>query len=213
MALLPTGGSKTNVRGSYRSGCLYLSRADPILRGLIRQVGPCRLAPRRDYFVTLCDSIISQQLSVTVAEVIFNRFAGLYPSGRPTPVAVSGTPPARLRGVGLSSQKAKYLKDLAGGFMDGRIIPRRFARQSNEAIIQALDSIHGIGRWTAEMFLIFSLNRLDVLPVNDLGIQKAIQRGYRLRALPSPAKIRAIGKPWHPYESLASWYLWQSLRV
>ncbi|MBI4400117.1 MAG: DNA-3-methyladenine glycosylase 2 family protein [Nitrospirae bacterium] len=218
MALLRTDRRGDRRRGrsahdNHAPACRHLATRDPVLRGLIARIGPCRLTPRRHHFATLCDSIIAQQLSTRVAEVIFDRFAGLYPQRRPTPQAVVQTPLPRLHSVGLSGQKARYLKDLAAGFLDGRIRPSRLPRQSNEEIIEALVSIHGVGRWTAEMFLIFSLNRSDVLPVDDLGIKKAIQRWYGLRALPSPAKIRAIGSPWHPYESIASWYLWRSLHL
>jgi DNA-3-methyladenine glycosylase II len=184
----------------------------PVMRRIIARVGPCQLKRDPRYFVTLCDSIISQQLSGRVAEVIFERFAARYPHHRPTPARVAATPVARLRTAGLSGQKARYLKELARGFVDGKIRPHRFARQSNEEIIETLTAIHGIGRWTAEMFLMFSLNRLDVLPVDDLGIQKAIQKAYGFRSLPKPATMRKIGRPWHPYETIASWYLWRSLR-
>ncbi len=168
--------------------------------------------PRRDYFAALCDAIISQQLSPQAAETIFNRFLALFPARRPTPRSVAKTPMSVFPAVGLSKQKAGYLKDVAVGCRDGRITPRRFARQSNEEIIASLVSIRGIGRWTAEMFLMFALNRLDVLPVDDLGIRKAIQRHYGLRSLPVASRLRKIGQVWHPYETIACWYLWRSLR-
>jgi DNA-3-methyladenine glycosylase II len=171
------------------------------------------LAPRRQYFSVLCDSIISQQLSTVVAEAIYDRFSALYPGKRPTPLAVADTPLSHLRTAGLSGQKAAYLKDLASSFLDGRIQPRRLVKQSNDQIIDALVRVHGIGRWTAEMFLIFSLNRMDVLPVDDLGIRKAIRRWYGFQTLPSARTIRRIGRPWGPYESIASWYLWRSMRL
>lgn len=197
----------------HRAAVRHLSRADRSLDRIIARVGPCTLRPRRAYFATLCDSIISQQLSTRVAEVIFARFAALYPKQRPTPDAVAKTPLPRLLAIGLSRRKAGYLKDLAAGFQDGRVRPSRLARQPNDRIIDALVSIHGIGRWTAEMFLIFALNRPDILPVDDLGIKKAVQRWYGFKALPAARTIRAIGRPWHPYETVASWYLWQSLRL
>jgi len=181
------------------------------MRRIIAHVGPCLLKRYPRYFVTLCDSIVSQQLSSLVAEIIFKRFEALYPHGRPTPHRVAATPVPRLRTAGLSGQKARYLKELAKGFASGKIRPHRFARQSNEGIIETLTAIHGIGRWTAEMFLMFSLNRLDVLPVDDLGIKKAIRQAYGLRVLPRPVTIRRIGRSWHPYETIASWYLWRSL--
>jgi DNA-3-methyladenine glycosylase II len=216
MALLSaTAGVPTLARPRQpllRQACRHLSRADRVLRRLIRQIGPCLLAPRPQHFAVLCDSIIAQQLSAMVAEAIFARFAALFPGKNPTPRAVLRTPLPRLRQAGLSRQKAGYLKDLAAAFLDGRIPRRLIARGSNEELIAALRSVHGIGRWTAEMFLMFSLNRLDVMPVDDLGIQKAIQRCYGLRRLPSAATIRRLAKPWHPYETVSCWYLWQSLR-
>jgi DNA-3-methyladenine glycosylase II len=214
MALLPAADRRTkNRRTAHAAAARRLANVDPILRHIITQVGPCTLRRYPRYFTTLCDSIVSQQLSSRVAEVIFARFVALYPHRRPTPQRVAKTPVPRLRTAGLSGQKARYLKELAKGFASGRIRPNRLARQSNEEIIETLTSIHGIGRWTAEMFLIFSLNRLDVLPVGDLGIQKAIQRWYGLRSMPKPRRMQAIGKAWHPYESVACWYLWRSLRL
>ena len=213
MALLQVLPLERNQPDRFQDACQYLSQADLVLGGLIEKIGPCRLRPRRDYFAILCDSIISQQLSAMAAATIYQRFALLYPNRRPTPEAVASTHMKRLRNAGLSAQKASYVRGLAEGFCNGRIQSRRLGRQSNEEIIDALSSIRGIGRWTAEMFLIFSLNRLDVLPVDDLGIQKAVRRWYGLRRLPSADKLRAVAKPWSPYETLACWYLWQSQRI
>lgn len=213
MALLPATDRRARRKpASHTAARRHLANADPDMRRIIARVGPCLLKRYPRYFVTLCDSIVSQQLSSRVAEVIFKRFEALYPHGRPTPQRVASTPVPRLRTAGLSGQKARYLKALAKGFTSGKIRPHRFARQSNEEIIETLTATHGIGRWTAEMFLMFSLNRLDVLPVDDLGIKNAIQRAYGLRVLPKPATIRRIGRSWHPYETIASWYLWRSLR-
>jgi DNA-3-methyladenine glycosylase II len=215
MALLST--RKDNGRGDVsplcNAACHHLAATDPVLGTLIARVGPCTLRPRHQHFLTLCDSIISQQLSTRVAEVIYDRFVSLYPSRRPTPSTVTATTLDRLRTVGLSIQKAAYLKDLASAFLDGRVQAQRFARFSDEVIIEELLSVHGVGRWTAEMFLIFALNRPNVLPVDDLGIRKAIQRWYGFGTLPSARTIRRVGRPWHPYETIASWYLWQSLRL
>lgn len=215
MALLKTlgpSGSALEPCGNHAAACRYLAAADPVLRALITRIGPCTLSPRRHAFATLCDSIISQQLSVSVATVLYTRFTALYPRRRPTPRSVRATPIGRLRRIGLSGQKAQYIRDLALGFLDGRILPKRFARQTNEDLIASLVSVHGVGRWTAEMFLMFSLNRPDVLPVDDLGIRKAVQRWYGFRALPAPSTLRRVARPWHPYETVACWYLWQSLR-
>ncbi|MGH7165713.1 MAG: DNA-3-methyladenine glycosylase family protein [Nitrospiraceae bacterium] len=214
MALLLTTRhwGRTDARTNHAAARRHLTQVDPVLRDIIARVGCCTLKPRPHHFATLCDSIISQQLSATVAAAIYDRFASLYPRRRPSPRAVKTTPLPFLRRSGLSGQKARYVKALATGFLDGRIRPQRLARQTNEEIIGALVSIHGIGRWTAEMFLIFALNRLDILPVDDLGIRTAVQRWYGLRSLPKPARLRRLAKPWHPYESIACWYLWRSLR-
>jgi len=213
MALLPATDRHAKKKPApHAAAGRHLAKTDPVMRRIITRVGPCRLKRYPRYFVTLCDSIVSQQLSSRVAEIIFKRFEALYPHGRPTPQRVASTSVSRLRTVGLSGQKARYLRELAKGFVGGRIRPHRFARQSNEEIITTLTAIHGIGRWTAEMFLMFSLNRLDVLPVGDLGIKKAVRQAYGLRVLPKPATIRRIGRSWHPYETVASWYLWRSLR-
>ncbi len=213
MALLRTDRTIASRPTRYSEAPRHLSRKDPILRELIQRLGPCQLRPRRNHFATLCDSIISQQLSAKAAQTICDRFGAIYALQRPTPTAVAQTARARLRAAGLSSQKTRYVKDLAARFVNARLVPNRFARQTNEEIITSLCSVKGIGRWTAEMFLIFALNRLDVLPVGDLGIQKAVMRWYELSKLPTPSKLKAIAKPWHPYESVACWYLWHSLRL
>ncbi len=213
MALLRTERIARALSDRYPEASRVLSRNDPVLRELIARLGPCQLRPRRNHFATLCDSIISQQLSAKAAQTICDRFAAIYARQRPTPAEVAQTTQARLRAAGLSSQKTRYVKDLAARFVNARLVPNRFARQTNEEIITSLCSVKGIGRWTAEMFLIFALNRLDVLPVGDLGIQKAVMRWYELSKLPTPSKLKAIAKPWHPYESVACWYLWHSLRL
>jgi DNA-3-methyladenine glycosylase II len=213
MALLSTASRPGQAPRLIATACRDLCRADPVLRRLIREVGGCSLRPRPQHFAVLCDSIIAQQLSAAVAAVIFRRFAALFLRNHPTPHALLRLPAARLRQAGLSRQKARYLRDLAAAFLDGRVSSRRFDRQTNEELIAALTSVHGIGRWTAEMFLIFSLNRLDVLPVDDLGIRKAIQRGYGLARLPTARHIRRLARPWHPYETIPCWYLWRSLQI
>jgi DNA-3-methyladenine glycosylase II len=154
---------------------------------------------------------MSQQLSARVAAVIYDRYVALFPGGRPSPQEALRLSPTILRKAGLSNQKGRYVQDLAAGFLDGRIRPRAFPHTANEDLIVMLTSIHGVGRWTAEMFLMFALNRQDVLPVDDLGIRKAIQRWYGFLRLPAPRTIRRIGKAWSPYETIACWYLWRSL--
>ena len=198
----------------------HLRRVDPAMRAIIDRVGPCTLAPRRDYFVVLCKAIFTQQISTTVAATLFGRFRDLFPSRRPTPrrlldllkddlAGANQQCPAVLRGCGLSRQKASYLLDLAR-HVDGGLIPtRRLSRMSDEEVIAALVGVRGIGRWTAEMFLIFTLNRPDVLPVDDLGLREGIRDIAGLKHRPTSAEMTARAEIWRPYRSIATWYLWR----
>ena len=189
-----------------------LRRADPILGRVIERVGPCTLSPRRDYFVALCKAIFSQQLSTKVAAVLFGRFCDLFPARRPTPQRVLELfkkDPEALRGCGLSRQKTAYLLDLAEHFAEGRIDTRRLARLEDEQVIAALTAVKGIGRWTAEMFLMFVLNRLDVLPVDDLGLREGVREIYQLSKRPTPTEVIERGERWRPYRSIATWYIWR----
>ena len=190
-----------------------LAAADPVLARVIAAVGPCTLHPRRDYFVVLCQSIFSQQISVAGATTLFGRFRDQFPQRRPTPprtITFLTTADADLiKWCGLSRQKQAYLLDLARHF-DGRKLPTaRFPRMDDEQIIESLTAIRGIGRWTAEMFLIFVLNRPDVLPVDDLGLRKGFQRAYGQPNLPALAYLRQRGELWRPFRSVATWYLWR----
>src|SRR5262245_22901161 len=189
-----------------------LARRDPILRDLMRRHGACGLAEaqRSDPFRALCHAIIAQQLSTKAAATIEGRFAALF-SGQPTPAAVAGASDDELRAVGLSPQKLRYIRDLCGRILDGSLALHDLGGLSDDAVIAALTNVKGIGRWTAEMFLIFRLHRPDVLPLDDLGIVKAVQRAYRLRLAPTPARMTKIGDAWRPYRSVACWYLWASL--
>lgn len=197
-------------RAVMRLAVHHLRRVDAILKSIIDRYGPCTLTPRKDYFSVLADSIVSQQISVKAAETIFRRLK-VKMQGRVTPGQLLKLSVDDLRSAGVSGQKSSYLRDLAEKWVDGTILPRRFSRMDDEAIIAMLTKVHGIGRWTAEMFLIFSLNRLDVLPVDDLGFQRAVQHSYGCRAFPSARTIRRIAEPWRPYRSIATWYLWRSL--
>lgn len=187
----------------------HLTR-DPALRAVIKRVGPCTLAPRRDYFIALAQAIFTQQIATSVAVVLFNRYRDLFPRRTPTPAATLALTPAQLAAVGLSRRKADYLRDLAAHFADGRLPTRRFNRMPDDAIIDALTAIHGIGRWTAEMFLIFCLNRPDVFPVDDLGIRRGIQRLHGLPDEPTPRACLPYAAAWQPYRTVATWYLWRS---
>jgi len=189
-----------------------LARRDPVIRDLIRRHGPCGLpdAQHEDAFTALTHSIISQQLSTKAAATIARRFDALF-GGIPTPAAVALADDAQLRAVGLSSQKIRYMRDLCSRVADGSLTLEKVNELSDEDVIQSLTQIKGIGRWTAEMFLMFRLHRPDVLPVDDLGILKAVQRAYGLRKLPRAERLTKIGEPWRPYRSVACWYLWASL--
>ena len=199
---------------SLRTAEKYLSRRDSILRQFIKRHGECRLQKHTRYFETLVGSIVSQQLSTKAADTIFQRFRALYaPAKFPKPEQIVATPDEVLRGVGLSAQKLSYIKDLAAKVEARQVHLSRISKMSDDEIITELTQVKGIGVWTVHMFLIFSLGRLNVLPVGDLGIRMAIQRGYGLSELPKPAAIEAIAgqNKWQPYCSVASWYLWRSL--
>lgn len=194
----------------------HLKRADPVLRRIIERVGPFGLRRERNHFGALADAIIYQQLALKAAKTIATRFRQLYgnPGGRlPRPEEVSRTPVRKLRAAGLSRQKISYLRDLSRKVSRGDLPLRRLARMGDEQVIESLIEVKGIGRWTAEMFLIFSLGRPDVLPVDDLGFRYAVQQAYRLRGLPAPKRLEKLAEPWRPYRSVATWYLWQSRRL
>ena len=191
-----------------------LMRRDPVIATLIRQHGECGLASaqRTDPFHALLHAIIAQQLSTKAARTIEGRFSALF-EGNPTPVAVARVSDEQLRAVGFSGQKVKYVRDLCARIVDGSLKLHALDAMTDDDVIQALTSVKGIGRWTAEMFLMFRLHRPDVLPVGDLGIVKAVQRAYKLRTLPSPERLTKIGETWRPYRSVACWYLWASLQA
>jgi DNA-3-methyladenine glycosylase II len=183
------------------------------MAGIMSEVGPCRLADaqREDPFHALVETIVGQQLSMKAAATIFGRFVALFPDGPfPAPEQVAARTDADLRGVGFSRQKIGYLRDLCAKVRAGEVPLADLDTLADEAVIERLTVIKGIGRWSAEMILMFKLHRADVLPVDDLGIVKAMTRAYRLRK-PTPARLLKIGEAWRPYRSVASWYLWASL--
>jgi DNA-3-methyladenine glycosylase II len=189
-----------------------LARRDPILRDLMRRHGPCGLADSQhtDPFQALVHAIISQQLSTKAAATIAARVDALL-DGLPTSARVAAVSDAQLRNAGLSGQKVSYLRDLCVQVANGLLPLDTLDCMPDEEVVAALIRVKGIGRWTAEMFLMFRLHRPDVLPVGDLGIVKAVQRAYRLRTLPSPTRLLRLGESWRPYRSVACWYLWASL--
>src|SRR6266851_4349830 len=171
-----------------------------------------RVLMRRD--PVLGGAIVSQQLSTKAAATIFGRFVALFDDGHvPGAEAVAAVGDDRLRQVGLSGQKVGYLRDLCARISDGRLRLEELDRLSDEDVIERLTAVRGFGRWTAEMFLMFRLHRPDVLPVGDLGIIKAVQKLYGLRKIPDAKRIQKIGEAWRPYRSVASWYLWKTLRL
>jgi len=198
--------------GDYERARRLLARRDPVIAALIRRHGPCGLAKAQheDAFTALVHAIVSQQLSTKAAATIARRFDALF-DGPPTPAAVALVDDAQLRAVGLSAQKVRYIRDLCARISDGSLPLDRVNELADEDVILSLTRVKGIGRWTAEMFLMFRLHRPDVLPVDDLGILKAVQRAYGLRKLPRPERLTKIGEPWRPYRSVACWYLWASL--
>jgi 3-methyladenine DNA glycosylase/8-oxoguanine DNA glycosylase len=191
-----------------------LMRRDPVLSEAIRRIGPCLMADRqrKDHLSALTGAIVSQQLSTKAAATIFGRFAALFPDNKIDPAAIEKMSDATLRGVGLSGQKIGYLRDLTARIADGRLNLDELDALPDEEVIERLTAVKGFGRWTAEMFLMFRLHRPDVLPAGDLGIVNAIQRLYKLRRRPDPKRILKMGEVWRPYRSVASWYLWQTLR-
>ncbi|HET7320174.1 MAG TPA: DNA-3-methyladenine glycosylase [Candidatus Saccharimonadales bacterium] len=191
----------------------YLGRNDPILLPIIQRVGPATFRPHQDYYWELVDSIISQQLSVKAARSIEQRFQELFGSEVPSPQQILQKDVEELRAVGLSRPKANYIRDLAAHIASGKVSFDKFDSLSNDEIMKELIDVKGIGEWTVHMFLMFCMGRLDVLPVGDLGIRNSIRQLYGFKDIPTPDEIRAVAKKYHwaPYESIASWYIWQNL--
>jgi len=197
----------------YRASVRHLKRVDPVLARVIESVGPCRMPVRSEgtHFQALARSIVFQQLSGKAAGTIHGRFAALFASGDPEPSSLLALTDVQLRGVGLSRQKIGYLRDLSHKVVSGALPLDEVDRMNDDELIAHLVQVKGIGRWTAQMFLMFRLGRRNVLPELDLGIQNAIRRAYGKRKRPSPKQVRAIGAKWSPHSTVASWYLWRSL--
>lgn len=193
----------------YAAAIAHLTASDPILARLIAAIGPCELQPTGHSFATLADAIVSQQISVKAAAAIMGRLTAAL--GGMTPEAILAASDETMRAAGLSGQKVRYLRDLAGrtaaGELDG------LPALDDEAAIASLTAIKGIGRWTAEIYLLFALGRPDILPADDLGLRYAVQQFYELPAPPPAIAVRAQGEPWRPHRSVASWYLWRGRRM
>jgi DNA-3-methyladenine glycosylase II len=191
----------------------HLSQHDPRLAPIIERVGLAEFQPHTDYYGALVNSIIGQQLSVKAAASIKQRFRDLFGGTMPAPEAILTKSAEDLRAVGFSRAKAAYVQDLAQHIIDGKIHFDRLDQQTNDEIIAELTDVKGIGDWTVHMFLMFCMGRLDVLPIGDLGIRNGIRALYDFQDTPTPQQITEIAQQnhWHPYESVASWYIWQSL--
>jgi DNA-3-methyladenine glycosylase II len=206
-----TATTTSDLRRAERS----LARRDPVLRAVIREVGPSSLDSywRRDAFGALVQTIISQQISIHAAAAIHRRVRALYGGRAPSARRLLATPEEDLRGAGLSRPKVAYLRDLAARVTDRRLRVSRLETLDDAAAIAELTAIKGIGVWTAEVFLVFRLGRLDVIPGDDLGLLEGVRLLYGMESRPSPEELREFATRWCPYRSVASWYVWQGRRL
>lgn len=199
---------KKSDQGPWNEAISHLKSADLKLAGLIDRVGPCQLKPADDYLKTLAQAIISQQISSKAAETIFGRVAGAMPDVW-TVEAMARLNSDFLQSCGVSQQKRNYLLSLVEHVGSGKLDLSSIKQLGDEDIIETLVQVKGIGRWTAEMFLIFALNRPDVLPVADLGIKEGLKRHFELAGYPTPQQCNELTQSWKPYRSVAMWYLWR----
>jgi DNA-3-methyladenine glycosylase II len=211
---MPKSSGAAGITPDYwDDACKHLARRDRVMKKLIPQFGEARLQSRGDAFTTLARSIVGQQISVKAAQSVWDRLVALLgvPSTRVAPARVEAMDAAALRQAGLSQRKAEYLLDLAQHFSSGAVHVQQWRQMEDEAIVEELVAIRGIGRWTAEMFLIFHLMRPNVLPLDDLGLIKGISLSYFSGEPVSRAEARELGEAWAPYRSVATWYVWRSL--
>lgn len=189
----------------------HLRACDPAMASLIDEVGPCKLAirPPTNPFMALAEVIVYQQLTGKAAATIFGRVTALFPGKDfPTPEELLALPADDLRAAGLSGAKTAAVRDLAERIRDGVLPLDELPEMPDEQVIETLSAVRGIGRWSAEMYLLFRLGRTDILPVGDLGLQKGVERLYGLSAPPKPTELERIAEPWRPYRSIATWYFW-----
>ena len=194
-----------------REAVAHLRKADPVLGRIIDAVGECTLQPRGEPYESLLRAILYQQLAGPAAAAIERRFLALYDGRAPSPGELTATTDEALRSAGLSRQKISYLRDLALKFADGAIDAAALPCLPDDEVARQVMAIRGIGRWTAEMLLIFCLGRPDVLPVDDYGLRRSVQLAYGLPDLPGAKELQDLAEPWRPYRSAATWYLWRSL--
>lgn len=190
-----------------------LARRDPVLGAVIRRVGRCGLERRGDPYRYLVRSVLYQQLAGSAARAIEARVHAAFGGRIPAPARLRAAPPEQLRACGLSRQKAATIQAIAAAFETRALDARRLARLADDAVVEAVTVVRGVGPWTAHMLLMFSLGRPDVLPVGDYGVRKGAMALYGLPELPRPAALEALAEPWRPWRSVASWYLWRSLEV
>lgn len=197
----------------WEEACKYLSKRDRVMSKLIPLCGEGQLHSRGDAFTTLARSIVGQQISIKAAQSVWERFAALMDSGswKVRPSTVLAVNPAQIRAAGLSARKVEYLLDLAQHFETGTVHVRQWQQMTDEAIIEELVAIRGIGRWTAEMFLIFHLMRPNVMPLDDVGLINGISLNYFSGEPVSRAEAREVGEAWAPFRTVATWYIWRSL--
>jgi DNA-3-methyladenine glycosylase II len=199
------------ARSVFSTAAAAISRRDRVMAKLMRRAGPFRLPrPSTGHFAALAESILYQQLAGAAAAAIHRRFVALF-DGDLSPEAVLALPPRRLRAAGLSGNKVASIRDLAAKVVDGTVPLHRIGRLPDEAVITCLTVVRGIGRWTAEMFLIFQLRRLDVWPVGDYGVRQGYALAYGLRKLPTPKRLQVEGERFRPYRTVAAWYCWQAV--
>ncbi len=200
---------------NHRKALNHLKRVDPVMADVIAQVGRCTLEPRTEWthFDALVRSIVYQQLSGKAAATIHGRVLTLIGDGAEAPSRIVATSHEALRSAGLSTAKANYVRNLADHVLDGSLPIDSLDAMDDDGIITALTQVKGIGRWSAQMFLMFRLGRPDVLPELDLGVQKGIQKAYRMRKLPTPAQVLKRGARWSPHRTIAAWYMWRILEV
>ncbi len=195
-----------------RKAVLHLKKSDPVMRTIIERIGPCKMQFAQPVFESLAEAIVYQQLNGKAAATIYKRFAAI--AGDPlTPAGILRLKPEQMRSVGLSKQKTSYLFDMAERAHRGELNFSQLPDMTDDDVIKHLTQVKGVGVWTAHMFLMFSLRRPDILPTGDYGVRMAMKKAYNKRKPPTPEVMEKIAKPWEPYRSIASWYLWRSLDV
>jgi len=209
MATLSLTTKSIGDRKTFRDAVGHLKRNDPVLAKLIEKHGIIEFSPEGEMFQSLVESILTQQLAWSAASAIITRVKALYPKGIIQPATLYATPVRKLRKAGVSPQKIRYLKDLSKRVSKGKLDLEALREKEDLVMLEALDEVLGIGPWTIHMLMIFTLGRPDVLPVDDLGIRKAIQVAYSLTEIPEREEIEELAKNWHPYCSVASLYLWR----